>query len=442
MPQCKTKPALLCLLFVLAATPAPDNSPLNVQIKLTSDVVMLGQPVWVDVTITNRSNQALIVDIGSECFGAKQLEIEVPDAIAGNGEHTQCGNVIPGGSCEDGGVFKLDPAQVFAKRYVLTGDFRIVHPGIYKVILEKILRYTTIQPEWRNEVPGEIEARLGETARVVAMLRVLPANPDKVLSIEQSMAREAATWETPPPLPASANIDVIRAAAELQREVEWARITRNESIASGLEQYPVAGMEPTFRDWLYQQGLLEGAALSALHQVNTIKARKVLADYVKLSPSNRTAQSERMTALSDLGDMGDSSYLPLMEESIHDSYKDASRTAVFGVGKLGGANGLALLNYLARNSEAAFDRVDAIQSMGYSASLKAVPLLIKLMDLPNTYQPGISSYALSMLTHYNPPGNLRSVPDVKKAWQTWWARNRHTARAYGEYECATPAPSK
>jgi hypothetical protein len=31
--------------------------------------VLLGEPVWVDVSVTNRTKEALFVDFGSACMG-------------------------------------------------------------------------------------------------------------------------------------------------------------------------------------------------------------------------------------------------------------------------------------------------------------------------------------------------------------------------------------
>jgi hypothetical protein len=77
--------------------------------------------------------------------------------------------------------------------------------------------------------------------------------------------------------------------------------------------------------------------------------------------------------------------------------------------------------------------------MGDSASLEAVPMLIALFDLADSDQPSASSQSLATLTHYSPPTpDHRTLLETKNAWQSWWERNRRSARAFGPFECAVP----
>jgi hypothetical protein len=57
------------------------QQPLDIQMKPTKTTILLGEPLWVDVTVANLSKQALIIDFGSECFGAKPLKAEIATAI-------------------------------------------------------------------------------------------------------------------------------------------------------------------------------------------------------------------------------------------------------------------------------------------------------------------------------------------------------------------------
>jgi hypothetical protein len=83
------------------------------------------------------------------------------------------------------------------------------------------------------------------------------------------------------------------------------------------------------------------------------------------------------------------------------------------------------------------DRQDAIQAMGDTASLKAVPILIELFTLPNADQPNSSDYSLLTITHHSlPPAQERPPAEYRMMWQEWWERNNGKARAYGPFECS------
>jgi hypothetical protein len=210
------------------------------------------------------------------------------------------------------------------------------------------------------------------------------------------------------------------------------------ALAEGLAAYPAAGMEPIFATWLDRQDFYEYALLALYHldtpQARTILAQRATGALVSLPPVDNNA--ERWLAVEYLSWMGDQSYLPLLEKLVHDPARDVQRMAVFGIGRLGREKDLPLLNQLARNGKTLQDRIDAIQAIGETGSLKAVPILIELFTLQNADEPESSNNALYELTHHEINEAYRSdAARVQQLWQAWWTQNHSTARAYPPVNC-------
>jgi HEAT repeat protein len=210
------------------------------------------------------------------------------------------------------------------------------------------------------------------------------------------------------------------------------------ALAEGLAAYPAAGMEPIFTRWLDRQDFYEYALL-ALYHLNTPQARAILAQRAagvsaKLLPTEKNA--ERWLAVEYLSWMGDRSYLPLLEKLVHDPARDVQRMAVFGIARLGREKDLQLLTQLAREGKTTQDRIDPVQAIGETGSLKAVPVLIDLFTLPNADQPSAANAALYELTHHEINEAYRSdAARAQQLWQAWWTQNQATARAYPPVNC-------
>ncbi len=430
-----TELTALCALLILTGESAQTTSVPDVRVELDPTTIVLGEPVWVDVKITNRSPVPLTIDVGNTCFGARPLIVRVPGAEPGNGKH-ECVYGAMGGSCGVSLPPVVQPGKTLTERYVFEGDFHIAHAGVYNVDLEKPIRYGP--PSGTPESPRSPKQE--ETVHVQTTLHVLPANPDKLLAIEQSQAAEVTATMSPPPLPSGADIEAIRRADEIQRAAEYDGYLRREAIAAGLWTYPAPGMEPIFRAWLAPNNTsYADYAVIALSHLNTPASRQILAEQAASAAKPRDSfyQIHRWEAIDALAEMGDTSYLPLMERLLNDPYHDVQRAAVRALALLGGEKELPLLNTRVRTSTNQVDRIDAIQAMGESASLQAVPMLIDLFTLPDADEPGESDYALSMLTHEHLPATpkLRTALESKSLWQAWWVQNERTARAYSPYEC-------
>jgi hypothetical protein len=433
---------------------------LDVQMQLTKSTILLGEPDWVSVKITNRSNQSLRVDTSPACFitGSKPLHVEIPAAEPGDEQAALC-NQGRGGDCYSTSA-DIAPGETYTLQYVLDGDFRITHAGTYSVMLEKPTRYAPVPPSAPPSQSTPLNDR--QTARAQITLEVLPANADKLLGIERSLVQEATAPIVDPPFPQPPknqpyDVDALRRFTYEQRKSDVQQVEERGSIAEGLAEFPAAGMESVFDQWMIT-GF--GYGLQALMKLNTPEARKLVAEaadpsddlYLRWSqhvhvggnlPVEATTQQElanwQVAAIFRLLTMGDKSYLPLLEKLTADNRPEIRGATIRGLCQFGGDEVLPFLSGLASSAATMPDRQDAILSMGETASLKAVPLLIDLLTSPYSDESEAASYALLKLTHHQIATADQSTPlKSQAAWQDWWTRNQHTARAFAPGEaCAS-----
>jgi HEAT repeat protein len=433
--------ALGALLITTAS--AQSGSPLDVRMELTPATILLGEPAWVDVTVVNRSAGPLLVDMGNSCFGAKELIVQVPEAEPQIHDRKHCGVGMAAGSCMVELAVKIDAGATFKRRYVLSGDFRITRSGSYTVLLEKNFPYGPDAGELSDSGPRR-NPHLTENqmVRIQQTLNVLPADHNKLLQIEQAEAQELAAPLPTLPFPPNAGIDLVRQISDDRRKLQQDASTAKYAMASGLIEYPTYGMEPIFSSWLDQNNTTAADwALSALSHLNTPASRKILARQAASpdKPQDTSFQTHRWEAVEYLSNMGDKSYVPLLERLTRDRYHDVQRLSVRGLGLLGGEKELPFLNAIALNAKTMSDRQDAVMAMGDTGSLRAIPLLIELYTLPGSDE-STSEFALWTLTHHHvqlPYATRMLTPqEAKVAWQNWWLQNQRTARVYGPYDCA------
>lgn len=436
--------AICAILAIGFAISSHAQQALDIRMSLSKTAVLLGEPVWVDVTITNRSDETLRIDTGHKCTGNDLLlRVQVPAAEPGSGERTSC-RLYGGyaGSCLFTPPPLVAPGQTITRRFVLSGDFRITHPGNYQVQLEKAVSYAPAPPPdlpWYTNEPQE-----EQTASAEVTLDVQPADPEKLLETEQGLAREATEpvrVAVPPDVrPDKPWDDAADRARDIQSNAYMDAILMRDGIPEGLAMDPVAGMEPVFRKWAERPNSYYG--LAGLKHLNTQAAREALASIAESTerPGDAWFQSNRSQAVDALADMGDKSYLPLLEKLTRDGDSNVRDSAIGALGLLGGEQELPLLTALARGGVTDGERYVAINAIGDADSLKAVPLLIDLAALPDSQEPTDSNFSLLTLTHLQFPGpDHRPIPEVQRSWMEFWCSHEHGARAYSRYDCPNPA---
>lgn len=458
--------ARLAIAGTLSVAPCLAQQALDIQMRPTKTTILLGEPDWVDVTVTNRGAMPLRIDMGTNCFGARPLQVEIPTAAPGVPQNERRCYQGFGGSCLSSGPSLLEPGDSLNRRYVLAGDFRIMHAGNYRVLLEKKVTYAIALP---NENPSSLMRNaVSQSVNDEFLLQVEPADPKMLLSLEQALAVEAAKPLVQKSLPATVRMppsdpDAFRKAQEARNEKQFEALEARDALAEGLADYPAAGMEPVFDEWMISGTVNYG--LEALSDLNTSEARRMVAQaadasqdlYLRWRQHVHVADPEqagkmtqelfanwRAMAVHALARMGDRSYVPLLEKLTADSSAEVRQQVILNLALLGGEAELPKLVDIAHNGANEGDRQDAIQAMADTASLKAVPILIDLFTLPDADQPSSSDYSLMTITHHTlPPAQQRTLAEYRSMWWEWWEQNRNEARAYGPFECSekSAAPS-
>lgn len=453
--------AIWAMMAAASASSGHTQSALDVQMTLSNTEVMLGEPVWINVAVTNRSSDALWISMGSDCFGERPIEIVIPGAGPAPPENERrCSqrNVV-GGSCPSSYPPPLlEPGEALQRRYVLEGDFRIEHPGTYPVQVKKAVTYWVAQGGEKQPDLTRNEER--ETAEDEFTLEVRETNPAQLLRLEQGLVAEAAK---PSLMEAEPRKSSAKSEADYQKaRAVWDIKRMNASDAkgaliAGVMEYPVAGMETIFNDWLTAGGPSANPGLRALFRLNTAEARAMLAKAAEGSPDlyarwvkhegvGDPEQAEkvlqrffalwRRSAVHALSRMEDPTYAPLFEKLTSDTSTEVRREAILDLGIIGGERELPKLLEIVRDDSDANDRGAAIAAMGDTRSLAAFPLLLQLFTLPDAGEPLASNLALMTLTHHVVPidGQVPAA-QYQDLWQAWWRQNNATARTYGPFEC-------
>jgi len=451
----------LAILCAFSVAPCLAEQALDIQMHLSQTAILLGEPDWVDVTVSNRTQKPLLIAMGEECFAEKPLVVEIPEAEAGSPDRDRTCYQGVVGNCVIPAPTRLDPGEAHTWRYVLEGDFRIAHPGKYRVFLQKRVSYAA-------PVPGEnafqqMQHASVQVATQTIFLTVRPANAAALLRIEQAIAAEVRRpWIEPPLSPAARkspmDLRALRDAEATWREDQRRDVESRVVLAEGLADYPAPGMEPVFNEWMITDGGF-GYGLRALYKLNSPEARQMLAQAADPSRAlylrwrehihfGNPQQADKMLpellgtlqggAIYSLGRMGDKSYVPLLEKLTADSNAEVRQQAILGLGLLGGEAEIPKLVSIARSGATEADRQDAIMALGYTASLRAVPILIDLFLLPDADQPSSSNYALITITHHSLlPAQQRTIPQYQTLWRQWWEQSQVTAHGYGPFECST-----
>ena len=433
-----TRYALLVLTTSLLVHPTKmlAQQDLEIGMKLTKTAVMLGEPVWVDVTVSNISGHPIAFDFASACFGNKPVKVHIPAAESAVMEPRRCFRGTAG-SCPTGATPSLLPGESLTRRYLVDGEFHIAHHGSYEVQLETTISYALVSPS----AFGSINANLlkqQQAAKQTVVITVNAADSGKLLALEQAWA--ASVSAARPPVPQdrkSLDAETTRLASWRRSELQLEQLILRDETVKGLAEFPVAGMEPVFRGWVDVQQY-NSYGVQALKRLNTAAARNTLAQLVESQdrPKDTWFQGSRQEAVEALGELRDRSYLLLLKRLVRDGNPSLRAAAIEALGMLGGEQELPLLADLVHNGATANDRQMAIRAIGDTDSLKAVPLLLEFADLPDAGEPFESYMNLKIVTHLEfVRPDSRPLPELESAWQEFWDLHRANARAYGPFEC-------
>ncbi len=419
--------ALLCCTRVEAQVQtvrAPE-----VTLRLSSDTILLGEPVWVLVTARNTTGVALRWNPGDYCPGlVAPVSAVVPGAAPGNDAPAVCTYGTPPSSCHVGGsTTVLAPAASATWRYLLEGGFHFVSAGTYDVRI--------------TSHPGKIFPFSGDTVAhspivEVTQTRVLVVRPRNDAALLTREIQLAADYER-----ALLSVDD-RASTSAEREAMYREVLNLRQLRHGLAVHPAPGMEEVFQQWLQRSNDFEDDAILGLKNLNSVASRAALA-VIAATPSkpNSYTQSQATTALSE---MGDSQYYALMIRHLTSPHELLRRAAVWGVGRLGGDAGVAVLLDMARKERGSVMSNDAVTVLGHTASRVAVQGLIDLIVSRDGGKPIEADWSLFVLTHHRLPAmsTLRSPEQTQMEWRRWWETIGKNAPVYTPFQCAPRIPGR
>jgi hypothetical protein len=443
---------LAIVVACIAAHPAVAQSsentgPLEIQLALSKQTVLLGEPVWVDVAVTNHSKQKLAISWGVGCMAHEApLKIEIPNATQGDGEPKYCG--IISSDCLYGGPLALPPNATGRRRFMLEGNFRITKPGHYDVSVTKSVGWE-LWSGYKITIDNKFHRKAEMQTQIQTLsLDVLEPDPKQLLALEQALLAQVAEPYHKPTMTIPRNDDpkaysrAVKEWSQAQREADFGHILWQDAVKDGLSAHPAVGMEPIFEAWVVPYGeWIRG--LEALYHLNTPEARAALARFTA-APTTKPSDTDwmpgaiRFTATDDLSKMGDTSYLPLLEQLSTDENSEVRMNATRGLGTLGGESELPFLEARVRNGKTIQDFYDAFEAMANTASAKAVPLLIDAFTSSQSTN-GPDSELMALTHHKLPPiGRKRTPQESQFAWRTWWTVHQGSAKIFGPDQCLDP----
>jgi hypothetical protein len=422
----KAKPILpcICLAIAMAARSASAQDQVEIRMDLSNSTILLGEPVWVLLTARNPSKAPLKFNPGDYCFmdGEMPVVAVVPDAVPGNGKSEKCQYGGAGGDCFMGGnTTTLSPEQSATWRYLLEGNFHLVHAGTYRIEL-------TSHPGkafQSGTPPSSVSAKPAPVTQTLT-LKVLPQDNAALLALETQMAANVEAEISSPK----------RMAVPMEdREASFRESQNIRRVRSGLAAQPAPGMEQVFEHWLQLPNDYEGDAITGLKNLNSKESRGALAK-IAGTPNKPNSHIEEAATYA-LADMGDATYFPLMVQLLASPNERVRRAAIQGVGNLGGDAAVPVLLEEMRTAPN-IERNDAMSVLGSTKSRAAVKALIDLTggngnDYQNTWWP------LFVLTHYKLPNVTyrRTAEQTHDAWQRWWDAGGKDSPLYSPYQCAT-----
>ncbi|MBV9270277.1 MAG: hypothetical protein JO165_04230 [Candidatus Eremiobacteraeota bacterium] len=122
---------------MLLGTAIPSTPALQVHYRLDPDHIILGQPVWIAVTMTNRSDEALLAEGVSNCFDS-HLHVDVPGLRRREADASSCAHRTE--DCQTEFV-DIAPGETVTRRYTLSGNFVMTAPGNYTVVVNDTIRF-------------------------------------------------------------------------------------------------------------------------------------------------------------------------------------------------------------------------------------------------------------------------------------------------------------
>jgi len=388
---------LLLLTFLTAAT----LSAQDVKARFTTEksTYLIGEPVYVVLSVSNTSNDAIWVGFGPTNMFCQNFFIEVPGADSAR-EQWGCGIAASCGSS----LWEVAPGKTTAVRQLLNREFRLQRPGAYVVRVHTAI---TVRSQNLFTSPPLDEFKVSDNLTIEVQLGVEGQLQDAFQPIVKELAR-----------------------TDLKR--------RGEAAGAIIETAP-----PFLEDVLIALAKTNYgfAAMTALRKVDTQNTRSALAQIATDSGN----QVFRIEAIRNLGRTGDATYLPTLLQLMKSADIQIQGAAAEAVGNLGGATAVQVITVLLSSTDVQTRQAGA-NGLEYTHAREAVPILIGLtLDSDARIRQAAVS-GLWLLTHRVAfDGNQwadvttpQSAGNVHQRWVRWWKSQGNDSKIHGMADCAPP----
>jgi hypothetical protein len=402
---------ILIIATIFALVPVNASAQLDGSFYLSKTKYLAGEPVFLLFTVTNIGNQPVRVhtaDPLSFCGGYK-FDLKGARDREANG----CGPVGAFGSCVSGGA-TLKPGEARTDRILLNARYDLRQPGRYP--LHATYRTINFAPLGADLAALKLNRNYQEFQNQLEIV-IEPTKPDEVTPVFAQYVHQ---------------LD----SSDLQTKLEAEKV-----IA-----YPApAFLEATILRML-DTPTMQYYGVEGLRNLNTPSAPRALAKFVKNSPPTNSVGAYQ-NALRYLGEIGDSSDVPLLIDTARANAPDSSsrELAIESAGRAGGASAIPAL--VAELKDLSIDTQQAaVRALSLTGSRSAVPVLIGLLPSHEWRVSSTAEYGLEVLTHRSgaSPASTKFMKppplDTYLKWNRWWKAEGQTATIFEADQCGEIEP--
>jgi hypothetical protein len=394
--------------FVLFFTvQVPASAQLVGHFHAAAEQHLVGAPVFLIFEVTNTGARSLVIQEANPLTPCAGYLFRI------DGENRADGTCdgLAGYSCVVGSI-ELAPGKTTSQKVLLNHYYEISHSGRYHVHAMRRMRWWLAgqdkfnQPQQQQVFEDEIE------------LDLKAASP----------AELRAAFD--PYMKALASKDEDTHAQALQTLMLLAPAFLETTFIKMLDS----------EDW--------GQALVGLRHLNSVPARDALSKIAEFGVTVKPdaddlermeRSSEQGLAIKYLAEMGDPTYFPLVLNATQQAPLE-TQTRIYGTWAVGQLGGEDALPFLLSESHASTkgQRIQGAVAIGFTASRKAVPILIELLQSPEEDIRQVAENGLEMLTHRAATeGDISSVEpkSLYRTWRNWWGLNNASAQIYDGHAC-------
>lgn len=386
--------------ILLAVLPPSILAQLAVNVSLSKAKYLAGEPVFLDLTVTNRGTDPI------------QLEAANPLTIcSGYRFELQGATVRDATTCTDG----------FAGS-CLSG-FVVLAPG--KSVKDRVL----LNARYDLRQPSQYQLRVSYTAKYAPVDKPLPP---AALMPHQEFDRRLEFVLVP-----SAIEQLKPEFSAYLHELDSANGRKRQEAAEVIAYLAPVFMEPAILRMLHTPGM-QSSGVEGLRNLGTPSAHRALAEFVGDSPPI-DAPGTYQNALRYLGEIGNSSDVPVLLGAAHANAPDSysRKLAIEAAARAGGAAAIPALETELR-SPSRETRLDAVGALPMTGSRTAVPVLIQLLRSPNGRISSFAEHGLEALTHLRGAkmdGIKPPPPEAYSKWSRWWMTDGQTENIFKPSQC-------